>query len=97
MDVQSLNDMHDVAEYWAQCLLHLSEDDDLKVAYDMVRVVGNSHFHDWYDGPNNDTLFVELYDFVTDLEVPDGPDHYRRAKWEMVKSLSRMFLEKYPA
>jgi hypothetical protein len=80
MSIKMLKNLQDAVQYWHECLSRPDDDQDIQVAYDMVRVVSSDHFHDWYDGPDSDHLFAELYDNVSELEVPGGPDYYRQAK-----------------
>ena len=96
MNIKQLKNLGEVVRYWKQCLAQLNGAKDTQVAYDMVRVVSHPEFHDWYDGPKNDLNFAAAYDYLTDLELPDGPDYYREAKWQMVRALVRMLDEKYP-
>lgn len=91
-------DLKDVTRFYIACIAELDRGGaELKVAGWMTGIVANDRFHDWYDGPNNDYLFAEIFDYVSELEVPDGPDYYRVAKWGMVRALVRMLQEKYTA
>jgi len=96
MDIHSLKNLADVAEFWRKCLDDLATtEEDSRVAYDMVRVIGSDYFHDWYDGIKRDPVFAKAFDYVSELEVPLGPDYYREAKWGMVQALVRRLSEKH--
>lgn len=90
MQPGELENLNEVLVYWQDTIKGLSDRNDQEVAYDMVRVVSSAHFDDWYNGPHSNGLFAETFDYLTDLEVPDGPKDYRKAKWALIKALLRM-------
>ena len=93
--VMDLKSMNDVIEYYSDCLLALKDTDDSVVAGWMVGIVSNDNFDDWYHGAGADPLFIDLFEYLAQLELPDGPDYYREAQWGMVRALVRLLDEKY--
>ncbi len=88
--------LKDVAAFFAACIAELdSGEAELKVAGWMTGIVAYDNFDEWYSGANADYFFAEIFDYVSELEVPGGPDYYRQAKWGMVRALVRMLEEKH--
>lgn len=96
-EVTQFKTLSEVTKFFTKCISKIDNgEDDLMVAGWMTGIVSNDHFDDWYRGADSDYLFAELFDYVTDLELPNGPGYYREAKWQMVRALVRMLEEKYP-
>jgi hypothetical protein len=82
-EVRELKSLEDALNYWRSCVKRLGASgviDDMDIAYDMVRVVGNDRFDDWYAAPN----FAAIFDLAAELEVPGASRAARQQNWTAI-------------
>lgn len=85
-DISKLQTIKDVAAYWQSCVDRLPQLDDKAVAYDMVRVAGNSRFDtEWYAEGSGDPLFIQIFDLAADLETPVRGKQSREDAWTQLR------------
>lgn len=93
MDTNKLKTLEDFIDYWKTCISILDDKNDIQVASNMVGVAASSNFETYYSGTRSSTIFAEIFDLVADLEIPQGPQYYRDAQWQMVKASLRLLEE----
>ncbi len=94
MDTSKLKTLEDFIKYWKTCISILDDKNDIQVASNMVNVVASNNFETYYSGIRSSTIFAEIFDLIADLELPQGPQYYRDAQWQMVKANLRLLEER---
>lgn len=95
VNVKNFETLSGVTEYWSQCLSRLDSRKDQDVAYDMVRIVANDRWDEWYNENKGEPLFVETFDLVADLETPIERELSREEMWRRVKKNVAALQKKY--
>lgn len=94
MEPSKLKTITDFIEYWKACISTLDNKNDIQVASKMVDVVASNNFDLYYSGSRSSMIFAEIFDIVADLDIPQGPQYYRDAQWQMVKANLRLLEER---
>ena len=82
-----LENLKEVAVFWRRYLDKLDASNEEDIAGSMTNVVSNDRWDDWYDESRGNPFFVEIYDLVTELEMPITNKDVRQAKWKRVADL----------
>lgn len=85
--VIELKTLPEVYAYWKDCLQLHSDYNDMQVAGFIVGVVSNNNFETWYSEGNGESVFVDVFDRASELEIPDGSPAKRAQTWAVLRTL----------
>lgn len=92
-----LKDLHEVAEYWAQCLRRRPEARSDKVAAGwIVGVVSNDKELEWSEGENADPDYAIVFELAADMEWQEFPAEWQKRNWEAIERHVRRLQKRYP-